>query len=287
MATIGGQPGRGFFTRFGPQQLRIAHRGYRACAPENTLCAFAMSLGRSPMIELDVRLSKDGEVVVFHDASLARTSNAEQLAGALGLVSLEVGDWQLAQLRRLDIGGWFLAADPFGMLGRGLVDRAALAAAMPQRILTLKEVLAWALATGMALNIEIKQLGIPRQDRLLVDAVLDQVRAAGAVSQVLLSSFGPDTLRLCHRLAPEIGSAALQEGAHPPDLVAYLQSMGACAYHPHQALVDAALVRTLRAADLHVNVFTVNDPEQQRQLFDLGVTGIFTDFLEPLPAEIQ
>jgi len=284
VAATGGLSAAGFFSRLGPQPLRIAHRGYRACAPENTLCAFALSLGRSPMIELDVRLSQDGEVVVFHDASLARTSNAEQLAGALGLASLEVCDWQLAQLRRLDLGSWFLEADPFGMLGLGLVDRAALAATMPQRILSLKEVLAWALAKGMALNIELKALASAQQDRLLVTAVLDQVRTAGAGPQVLLSSFCHDSLRNCRRLAPEIALAALQEGTHPPDLVAYLQALGACAYHPHQALVDAALVRTLRAADLDVNVFTVNDPGQQQQLFDLGVTGIFTDFLEPLPA---
>jgi glycerophosphoryl diester phosphodiesterase len=272
--------GQGFFSRFGPQPLIIAHRGYRACYPENTLCAFAQSLGRSRMIELDVRLCGDGVAVVFHDAGLARTTNAGRLSGALGLTSLDLCDWRLDQLRRLDLGSWFLDADPFGMLQRGYIERARLAALMPQRMLTLRELLVWALANNMPLNIEIKDMRRTSMDGLIVPEVLRDIRDAGASGLVLLSSFRHDYLQTCRHLFPEIATAALQEGAHPPDLVRSLQTLGVCAYHPENRLVDASLVKTLRAADLHVNVFTVNDPDRQRQLFRWGVTGIFTDFLE-------
>ena len=275
-------PSRRFFERFAPGPLLIAHRGHRACYPENTLCAFARSLGLSRMIELDVRLSADGVAVVFHDRYLTRTSNAAQVAGELGLASLDCGDWRLDQLQRLDLGSWFLSKDPFRTLRRGAVDRAQLAALMPQRILTLREVLIWANANRMPLNIELKDMHVARLDGLLVPEVIREIRAAGATQQVVISSFNHDYLRACHQLAPEIAIAALQAGTHPPDLVRFLRSLGVCAYHPEDAITDEALVQTLRTAGLAVNVFTVNDPDRQRQLFGFGVTGIFTDFLEPV-----
>jgi glycerophosphoryl diester phosphodiesterase len=274
---------RHFFDRFGPQPLIIAHRGYRACYPENTLCAFEQSLGRSRMIEVDVQLSGDGVAVVFHDSTLSRTTNAVQLAGQLDLTSLDLCDWGLDQLRRLDLGSWFLDADPFGMLRRGYIDRESLVALMPQPILTLRELLAWATEYRMPLNIEIKDLRKTSMDGLIVPEVLREIRLSRACGQVVLSSFRHDYLQTCRHLAPEIATAALQEGTHPPDLVRYLQTLGVCAYHPENGLVDASLVKTLCAADFHVNVFTVNDPGRQRQLFRWGVTGIFTDFLEALP----
>lgn len=280
-------PANRFFDRFGPKPLIIAHRGYRACYPENTLCAFEQSLDRSRMIELDVRLCGDGAVVVFHDSHLLRTSNAVAVAGKLGLTSFELSDWRLDQLRSLDLGSWFLDADPFAALRRGSVDRAQLAALMPQRILTLRELLAWARINIMPLNIEIKDMRPARRDELIVSEVVREIREAGAGGEVVVSSFNHHYLRSCRQMAPEIAIAALQEGAHPPDLVRYLQLLGVSAYHPHDSLVDEALVARLRAADLGVNVFTVNNPARQQQLFRWGATGIFTDFPEPVDYPLQ
>lgn len=268
-----------FFDRFDGSPLIIAHRGYRACCPENTICAFEQSLGRCGMIELDVQLSADGVAVIFHDETLTRTSNAVSLANEMGLTSLALRDWRLNELRRLDVGSWFLAADPFGAIRHGKVERARLLACMPQRILTLREVLTWATAHRMPLNIEIKEMKEGREERPIVSAVVRDIREADAADRVIVSSFHHDLLRACRQLAPEIALAALQEGVHPPDLPHYLHSLGVCAYHPENALTDAALVQTLRSSGLHVNVFTVNDPVRRQQLFAFGVTGIFTDFL--------
>jgi glycerophosphoryl diester phosphodiesterase len=276
--TAGTGQGLRFFDRFGRQPLVIAHRGFRACYPENTRCAFDHSLGRSQMIELDVQLSADGTAVVFHDSNLARTSDAALMARQLGIASLALYDWRLEQLRRLDLGSWFLETDPFRTLASGEADRTLLQALMPQRIMTLKELLAWSAEHDMPLNIELKDMRrTPLADRL-VPAVLHEIEAAKAGHRVVLSSFNHEYLRRCRRLAPEIATAALQEGWHPPDLAAYLQTLGVVAYHPENALVDQSLVRTLRAAGLAVNVFTVNDKNRQRELQRFGVTGIFTDF---------
>jgi glycerophosphoryl diester phosphodiesterase len=267
-----------FFDRWASRPLIIAHRGYRACYPENTLCAFAHSLGRSDMIELDVQLSADGVAVVFHDDSLTRTSNAASVAAELGLTSLALRDWQLASLRRLDIGSWFLVADPFGAIHHEMVDRRQLIECMPQQMQTLHEVLRWAAENRMPLNIEIKDMFHPGRNDALAAAVVHDLRATVARNLAIVSSFNPDILRTCRQMAPEMATAALCESAHPPDLVAFLRSLGVHAYHPADAITDAPLVRTLHAAGLHVNVFTVNDPARQRELVGFGVTGIFTDF---------
>lgn len=267
-----------FFDQWASRPLIIAHRGYRACYPENTLCAFTHSLGRSDMIELDVQLSADGVAVVFHDDELTRTSNAASVAAEFGLSSLALRDWQLASLRRLDIGSWFIAADPFGTIGGGMVDRRQLLECMPQRMQILHEVLLWAAANHMPLNIEIKDMCHPRCNDALAAAVVHDIRATGTLNLAIVSSFNADILLACRRMDPELATAALREFCHPPDLVAFLRSLGVCAYHPADAITDAPLVQTIYAAGLHVNVFTVNNPVRQRELLRFGVTGIFTDF---------
>lgn len=267
------------FDRFQGQPLIIAHRGYRACYPENTLCAFAASLGCCGMVELDVRLSADGVVVVFHDQMLGRTSDAATVAAQLGLQSMTVHDWHFAQLSQLDVGSWFVAADPFGALRQGLMERSRLLACMPQRLPSLRRVLSWAMRSDMPLNIELKDLGSERLNEALVTEVVRDVTVAGADQLVVLSSFNHATLQICRWRAPHLALAALQEDAHPPDLIPYLHSLAVCAYHPANHIVDAPLVHALRNAGLQINVFTVNDPVRQRQLFAAGVTGVFTDYL--------
>lgn len=255
----------------------IAHRGFRACYPENTLAAFSASLGRCAMIELDLQLSRDNQVVVVHDSTLARTSDAASVAPRLGQAGLVVRDWTLAQLRRLDFGSWFLDADPFGAIRQGRISRETLLPLLPQRIMTLSDLLAWARDKGVALNLELKDFGSSGDGDLLVSLVAEEVRASGPC-RVLVSCFNHELLRRFRQLAPEIPLAALQQDSHPPDLIHYLRHLGVVAYHPENSLCDAQLARTLRAEGFLVHVFTVNDPVRQQELIGCGVNGIFTDF---------
>lgn len=80
------------------QIIISGHRGYKSAYPENTLLAFqeALKLG-CPMLELDLRMTKDGEIVVIHDATVDRTTNGTG----------EVRDYTLEQIQALDAGGWF------------------------------------------------------------------------------------------------------------------------------------------------------------------------------------
>ncbi|MBI5967686.1 MAG: hypothetical protein HY882_07510, partial [Deltaproteobacteria bacterium] len=145
----------------------IAHRGFSGAAPENTLTAFqkAIEVG-SDMIELDVHLSKDGEVVVIHDDSLERTSNGRG----------KVGDYPLQELKKFDAGSWF------GPKFSG------------ERIPTLKEVLE--LTQGKILvNIEIKDEYLGRYTiEDLVERSLQEVKRAGMKNQVIFSSFHSSAL---------------------------------------------------------------------------------------------
>ena len=75
-----------------------AHRGYSAAAPENTIAALeAARLAGATVAEIDVRLCRDGELVLMHDATIDRTTDGSGPVGALSL----------AELRRLDAGSWF------------------------------------------------------------------------------------------------------------------------------------------------------------------------------------
>lgn len=258
--------------------LIIAHRGYRACYPENTLCAFTASLGRCAMIELDVQLSRDGIPVVMHDASLKRTSNAKDLSPELRPPGFALKNWNLAELQRLDAGSWFMRDDPFASLRQGQICRETLQALMPQRIMSLEQVLLWALAKGIPLNVELKAEQDPARSSALVAETIRLIRLTRTGSQVLLSSFQQECLMHCHRAAPEIATAALQEGAHPQALIRSLKQLGVRAYHPADAITDQALIETIRRAGLAINIFTVNDPGRQLQLAHWGATGIFTDY---------
>lgn len=269
-----------FFDRISADHLIGAHRGFRAFRPENTLSAFTASLGRCHFVEIDVQLTKDGVPVVFHDSTLKRTTDAPLVGKRLRLHSLRINAWTLDQLKELDAGSWFLTSDPFSTLASGLVSQEDIQAQLPQKILTLNEMLNWALRHKMPVNVEIKDQSGSKFDKNVVSIILEVIQATGTARQVLISSFNHDYLFQCKALAPHISVAVLQSDHHPPELVRYLQAIGASAYHPADAITDAALTRMLRTAGFGINVYTVNDRERQRQLFADGATAIITDFPE-------
>src|SRR5438132_1569033 len=148
------------------------------------------------MIELDVQLTRDGEVVVMHDWTLERTTDG---AGA-------VCDRTLAEIRRLDAGAWF------GPAFRGT------------RVPTLAEVLA---AVGLPVNVELKPVG----DDGLEARALEVVESAGALARVVFSSFDAGALeRLCARTTRATLAVLWDEGP-VADAVARARRVGARALH--------------------------------------------------------
>jgi glycerophosphoryl diester phosphodiesterase len=267
-----------FFDNFHSLNLIAAHRGFQAHHPENTLSAFKASIGRCHFIELDIQMSKDYVPVVFHDPTLERTSNAEECYRQLGLQSLNVNDWTLLQLKKLDIGSWFLKNDPFGTIMRKEASAVQLMQEMPQTVLTLEEVLLHPSLRKIPINIEIKDHRGKEQNKKITEYVLEVILRTNSATRVLISSFNHDYLILAKNCAPTVSTAALQHRSHPKNLVEYLKSLGVAAYHPADDITDASLVKKLRAAGLGINVYTVNSYKRQQELFAMGATAVFTDF---------
>jgi glycerophosphoryl diester phosphodiesterase len=228
----------------------VAHRGASWDAPENTVeAAMRGWADGADALEVDVHLTRDGEVVVIHDPTLMRTAGRDARVDAL----------TLAEIRRLDAGVWK------GGQWRGV------------RVPTLGEVLA-TVPAGKRIFIELKAAeGLAPALRRVVES--------GPVEpgRVVLISFEEEALVEAKRALPECGTLLLAdtpEGAAPKraGLVALcarqgFDGLGVSAGWP----IDAALVERLRAEGLELNVWTVNDAKRARELIAAGVASITTD----------
>lgn len=245
-----------------PGPWLIAHRGGSRLAPENTLPAFdlAARLG-ADCIETDVRRTRDGAVVIFHDDDTAR------LTGEGGAIE----DRTLAEVQALDAGFAFTpdGGATFPWRGRGV------------RVPTLAE----ALARHPAMRFNVDAKG---EEPALAEALVAVVRAAGAVARVGLGSFHDAQGERLRALLPEAAHFLSQGPATQHVMIARAgappESAPAGWDHaslPHRLgdmpVVDEALVRHLHALGLPVHVWTVDEEADMRALLALGVDGIVTD----------
>jgi glycerophosphoryl diester phosphodiesterase len=260
--------------------LNIAHRGARSLAPENTLLAAekGLALG-ADLWELDVAVTQDGELVVLHDDTLERTSNAVTVFP--GRISYAVWTFTLAELRQVDFGGWFVEKDPFGQIKAGAVSATEQASFTGVTIPTLREALEFTRDHNWRVNIEIKDATNTPGDAFVVEKVVELVKVTDMVDRVIISSFNHEYIKRVKVAEPDLVTAALVERA-VPDAVALLEETGAQAYNPGLKDVDEATVRAVREAGYDVLVWTVNEEEDMRRLIDWGVSGIFTDFPQRL-----
>lgn len=202
----------------------VGHRGAPDCAPENTLASFREGLRQgADIIELDVQLSADGCVVVFHDDQLDRTTNGHGPLAA----------WSLDELKTLDAGSWFdprFAGEP---------------------IPTLKEVLAWA-KERVPLFVELKYG--TGAGPALDTAVAAQIVAHEMVERVVVISFDHQALRRVKERNPDLATGALYM-THLADPVGLAREIGANAIMPLWHLVTADLVALCHDAGLAVHVW--------------------------------
>lgn len=224
-----------------------AHRGASAYAPENTLPAFRLAEEQgADGIELDVHLSKDGELVVIHDEKLDRTTNGTGL----------VKDYTLAELKTF-------CADN-GMTGYEEV-----------RIPTLREVLEQVKPGNMLVNIELKT-GILWYEGI-EKKTLDLVAELGMQDRVIYSSFNHYSIAEVRRLAPDAQTAYLF-GDIPCDMEQYAARRGVGGLHPGLYCVKMGnLLKTYLDSGLAVRVWTVNGKEDLRWLMEAGADVITND----------
>ena len=230
----------------------IAHRGFSAAAPENTIPAFLSAIDAgADMIEFDVRLTADNRLVIIHDATLDRTTTGH------GAVSHQT----LSELRRLDAGAWF------GSAFAGSV------------IPTLDDVLELCHGRGVLANIEVKteERRVAPLDQL-ADVVAASVSELGATDSVVISSYSrrvvsrlSDTDR---RLATALLTDRLFTNRH---VTVVAQQVGAIALHVPYRLATSQLADRARQRGLISAVHTVNDPTDMTRAVNMGFDAIFTD----------
>jgi glycerophosphoryl diester phosphodiesterase len=243
--------------------LAFAHRGGAALRPENTIEAFdhGLSLGADGL-EFDVHLSRDGVVVVHHDDTLERTTNAR------GPVAACTAD----ELDRVDAGYWF-TPDPDGPQARYPYRGCGLG--LPRLRAVLQRY------TAARLIVELKT-----PHRELARRVIDDIRAAGAVERVALGSFYGRALQEARRYEPRISTGAAREETRWALYRSRLRwPLGRTQYQEFQVpiragsttIVTPRFVSHAHRAGLPVRVWTVDRADEMQQLLDWGVDSIISD----------
>ena len=226
----------------------IAHRGASGYCPENTLPSFekAIQMG-AEAIELDVQLTRDNEVVVFHDYTLERTTNGK------GMIMTS----DLQYLKSLDAGSWY---------GKQFENT---------RISTLKEVLE-RIPETVTVNIELKKLGI--DERPFADIVYGIVKDMNRLDSVIFSSFNHYLLRELHELGATDLEMLLRSDIIEPWKYIERTGMDIKSVNLSLANISKDIVMEIHKHGYMVKCDTVNDILYARLLENAGVDAIFTNY---------
>lgn len=226
----------------------FAHRGASGYAPENTLEAFrlAKEMGADG-IELDVHLSKDGEVVVIHDETLDRTSNGHG----------KLRDYTLAELKKFSVHN---RMEKY----KGV------------QIPTLKEVLDLVKDSSMKVNIELKT-GIYWYEGI-EEKTMDIVKTMGMEDRVIYSSFNHYSIQKVLEQNSHAETAYLFSDVIL-NVEKYAKETGVKGLHPavyHLKMAD--FLETYLKSGLKVRVWTVNNKEDIKMFMDAGVNAVITNY---------
>lgn len=221
----------------------IAHRGASATAPESTRAALAAAVkAKADMVELDVQMTKDRRLVIFHDDRLDRTSNGR---GRLTRMTYP-------QLAKLDAGSWF---------GKRFAG---------ERILLVSEVFKL-LPKAMGVNLELKKTAFPH---VLIDKLLRIISIVSAAPRVIISSFEGNLL-LPFTNSPL--SHSLICNRRPQESLRQAVRLRCQAWHLRDDLTTPKLIQASHDAGLKIRVWTVDEPRRANQLMRWGADGIFTN----------
>jgi glycerophosphoryl diester phosphodiesterase len=225
--------------------LVIAHRGASGERPENTLPAFEHAIEQSAdMIETDLHLTRDGVVVIHHDAALDRL-------GGQG----EIRDRTAAELAGLN---------------------AAPGASLAERMPTLLDLLD-RFGERMEFNLELK-VGIDAPYDGLEELVIGELEGRGLLPRMLLSCFDDGVLKRLRARSQSARLGVLVSPRAPSDIVGRARRVKAEAINPQCFLVDEDLVRSAHAEGFAVYPYTANELPEMTRLLDCGVDGIITNY---------
>lgn len=222
------------------------HRGYSGKYPENTMLAFRKAAEtRVEGIELDVQLTRDGEVVILHDEALDRTTDGRG----------PVAEKTLLELRKCN------AAKNFPDFGF-------------QPVPTFREYLEFASKVGIFTDIELKTGVNPYPG--IEEKVWAMVREYHLEDKVMFSSFRYESLLRMRRIAPGVDCGYLSED-WTADLPEHILGLGLQACHPLYLDLTALRCRRLQKAGLPINTYTPNSAGALRRLMGWGVNAVITN----------
>ena len=240
-----------------------AHRGASRAAPENTIAAIqeAMRLG-ADRIELDVMLTGDGKLAIFHDVDLRRMANDPR----------RIADVTLAELQQVDVGSWF---DP---------------AFADQRVPSLGQALeaaGWhakgadageATAPGFPLNIELKSSGDDERLAALVAAALSE----HGDDRSIVTSLSVRALEAYARVDPDRRVGAIVTAS-----IGDLHRLDVDLYAVNAGLASSALIGRAHELDRQVHAWTVTDPDLLTRLVLRGVDGVIASDVVTIRARLN
>lgn len=235
--------------------VNVAHRGASAYAPENTIAAFELAARQgADMFELDVQETKDHELVLMHDTTLSRTTDAEQVFP--GLAPWNVGDLTLAQIRKLDAGSW-LSGTYQG-----------------ERVPTLGEALREMGGSGLGLLLEVKS---PDRYPGVETRIADELREHSAwlrPGRLVVQSFDWESMRTFDRLLPgvPIGLLGTPSTAELAGLSEFADQI-----NPTYTTLTASYVRRVHDLGMRLLTWTVDSPATMRRLIGYQVDGVITN----------
>lgn len=233
----------------------FAHRGYSGKYPENTMIAFKKALECGvDGIELDVQLTKDGEVVIIHDETIDRTTTGKGF----------VVDYTYEELERFD------ASFKFKDLGFN-------------KIPTLREYFQLVKDYDIVTNVELKTgineyLGIEEK-------VWELIKEYNLEEKVIISSFNHFSVMRMKDIAPQLKYGFLSED-WIIDVGKYTHSYGVQCYHPRFNNLVPDVIKELKKYNLEINTWTVNLEEDMRYLYSNNIDVIITNYPE-LAQEIK
>lgn len=246
--------------------LIIAHRGASGYAPEHTMESYklAKELG-ADYLEIDLQMTKDGQLVAMHDETVDRTTDGE------GFVS----DFTLEELKQLDAGSWFNEENSKH------ADPSYTGVTVP----TLREIFE---EFGHEINYYIETKEPEKNvdmERKLV-SLLDEygfLNESVAYGKIMIQSFSEDSLIAIHELEPSLPLVKLQQYYETEVTTKETFekiSEYAIAVGPSYRYIDKQYVEEANNSGLQVHPFTVNEPLEMRKLEDWGVTGVFTNYTD-------
>ena len=229
----------------------IAHRGMSGTYPENTMLAFMKAYeAGADGIELDVHLSRDGEVMIMHDESLERTTGEKKL----------LAECSRSELERMNAGR--TKEDSYGFTP----------------IPSLEEYLSWVKDTGLYTHIELTTA--PLYYPGIEEKTIALIRRFSLEDRIIFSSFNWLSVIRARELSPEIRSGFLISSPRIVNIGNLINSLGMEYYHPDYSLLSDGAVKELKANHCGINVWTVNDQEGIRKCLSWDVDGLITNYPE-------